>query len=169
MQPDEERFIATIDGTHCRIREQRSDPNSNWYSHKYNGPALNYELAIDLNESKLIWINGPYRAGVPDITVFRKPDGFKEKIPGRTQVIGDRGYRGEPTKISTPNPHDSEVAGGYKRRARARHESFNQRIKIFKILDSKFRHDIEKHKVAFEAVCVIVQYDMKNGHPLFEI
>ena len=55
------------------------------------------------------------------------------------------------------------------RRAHARHEAFNGRLKSFKVLAEKFRHGQEKHKSVFEAVCVIVQYDMENGRPLFDI
>jgi hypothetical protein len=114
-------------------------------------------------------MNGPFRAGEHDITIFRKPGGIMNTIPVGAQVIGDRGYRGEPEKVSTPNRHDSYTAATFKRRAQSRHETYNQRLKSFQILGGKFRHKIEKHKVAFEAVCVIVQYDMENGHPLFEI
>jgi hypothetical protein len=30
-----------------------------------------------------------------------------------------------------------------------------------------FWHDISQHKQRFESVCVAVQYDIENGHPLF--
>ena len=50
---------------------------------------------------------------------------------------------------------------------RARHESFCSRIKLFSALDRPFRHGARKHKAVFEAVCVIVQYDMENGRPLW--
>jgi hypothetical protein len=56
-----------------------------------------------------------------------------------------------------------------KNRAKARQETFNKRIKIFKILDERFRHSVKKHKAVFEAVCALVQYEMENGHPLFTI
>jgi hypothetical protein len=58
-------------------------------------------------------------------------------------------------------------------RARARHESFNKRIKQFKVLSECFRHakgaNFKKHKIVFETICVIVQYEMENGHPLFDV
>ena len=50
--------------------------------------------------------------------------------------------------------------------AQARHESFNGRIKVFGILDTRFHHGVQKHKAVFEAACVIVQYDMETGRPL---
>ena len=54
-------------------------------------------------------------------------------------------------------------------RARARHETFNSKIKNFAYLDNRFRHGMDKHKMCFEALCVIAQYQLENGSPLFDI
>lgn len=97
------------------------------------------------------------------------PGGLLDSIPDGRKVIGDKGYRGEPDKISTPNLHDSLIVHEYKGRARARQETFFKRIKDFQIIQQRFRSDIAKHKIAFEAVCVLVQYDIENGHPLFAV
>lgn len=163
------RLIATVDGVHCRIFEPRLDPGTQWYSHKVNGPALGYELAVDMHSNQLVWINGPFPAGESDITVFRKPDGLKDKIPHGKKVVADKGYRGEPDKISVPNTHDSLIASDYKKRARSRHETFNQRIKSFNIMKEQFRHGVARHQIAFEVVCILIQYDIENDHPLFQI
>lgn len=64
---------------------------------------------------------------------------------------------------------DTRAIKGFKNRAKARHETFNTRLKNFKILDERFRHGVTKHKAVFEACCVIVQYEMDNGHPLFDV
>ena len=125
-----------------------------------------YELGIAIHSNRLVWINGPFPASVPDITIYRKVDGLKSKIPERKRVIADQGYTNE-AAISTRNRGDSNEA--FKRRTRARHETFNGRIKAFKILAERFRNGVDKHKIVFEAVCVIVQYDMENGHPMFAV
>jgi DDE superfamily endonuclease len=161
-------WLLSVDGTHCRIKEPRSVPDKDWYSHKHHKPCLAYELGVNLFESKLVWINGPFKAGETDLVIFRKPDGLRTKIPPNRMIIGDRGYVGEES-ISTPNGFDSEVVNQFKRRARARHEDFNGRIKTFAVLSERFRHSVDKHKAVFEAVCVVTQYSMENGHPLFEI
>jgi hypothetical protein len=98
----------------------------------------------------------------------RKPDGLKSKIPAGKRVIGDEGYKGG-LQISTRNAQDTRAVKILKNRAKARQDTFNKRIKIFKILDERFRHSVKKHKAAFEAVCVLVQYEMENGHSLFTI
>lgn len=111
---------------------------------------------------------GPFPAGNSDINIFRK-GGLKEKLPCGKKAIGDRGYRGEKEKISTPNSMDDEELKKFKRRARARHESFNSRIKNFSCLRERFRHKEHKHKICFEAVCVICQYQLELGSPLFDV
>jgi hypothetical protein len=112
-------------------------------------------------------MNGPFPAGTTDIQVFRQA--LKNNIPVGSKVIADKGYRGEKETISTPSSHDNEQVRKLKSRARSRHETFNARIKIFQCLDQQFRHGIEKHKIVFEAVCVICQYQLENGSPLFDV
>jgi hypothetical protein len=90
-----------------------------------------------------------------------------DKIPPGKKVIADKGYRGEHNKISTPNKHDSLNAQQFKKRALARHETHNKRLKDFKILSERYRHGFSTHKVAFEAVCVLVQNDL-SSNPLFD-
>jgi len=91
-------------------------------------------------------------------------------IPDGKLVYGDKGYQGAPKHIlSGYNVCDSDEVKAFKTRVGARHETFNKRIKSFKALDDRFRHGVAKHKVVFEAACVLVQYDMENGRPLFKL
>ena len=129
-----------VHGTHCPIGEPHQFPSAKWYSHKYNHPGLNYELGIRLYENQLAWINGPFPAGEPDITVFRKPNGLKSQIPLGKLVIADKGYLGEGNVISVRNEFDNEKVKKFKRRVRARHETFNGRLKEYKILSTRFRN-----------------------------
>jgi DDE superfamily endonuclease len=174
-----EIVIVSVDGVHCKIREPRRTPSSKWYSHKTHGPALGYEIAVAIHHNKVVHINGPFPAGVPDISIFRKDGGLKSKIPDGKVGTADRGYMGEP-KLRPPNPQDTPLAKEFKKRAQARHETFNARLKSFKILSERFRHRHtphgkhavtchDNHQSAFEAVCVLLQFDMDNGHPLFMI
>jgi hypothetical protein len=174
-----EIVIVSVDGIHCTIVEPRQFPSSKWYSHKSHGPALAYEIAIAVQDNKIVHIHGPFPAGVPDLTIYRSPGGLKSKIPDGKLATADRGYRGEPA-LRLPNDRDSELAKSFKKRSQARHETFNSRLKSFKILSTRFRHSHngrkqqgvtchDNHKAVFEAVCVLLQYDMENGHPLFAV
>jgi hypothetical protein len=97
------------------------------------------------------------------------------KVPKDKRLIGDSGYEGEASKISTTmEDHTSEVKEFFAR-AKSRHETFNTRLKFFGILSGRFRHgkgeDDKKrlHKMCFEAVCVLVQYSIELENPLMEI
>ena len=127
-----------------------------------------YELAVSVYHNKLVWMNGPFPAGKPDITIFREEGGLKDKIPDGKRVIGDKGYRGEKDIMALPNAHDTEEVRMFKGRARARQEGFNAKVKNFNALEHRFQHKIEKHQTAFEAACVICQYQLENGSALFD-
>ena len=43
---NEEIFMVSVDGIHCRIHEPRVLPSSSWYSKKFNKAGLVYELGI---------------------------------------------------------------------------------------------------------------------------
>jgi hypothetical protein len=150
------------------LNEPRTQPSAGWYSKKHNKAGLAYELGIAIHSNKLVWINGPFPAGQNDISIYRKEGGLKSKIPANKRVIGDEGYKGE-VQISTRNPFDSRAIKEFKSRVKARHETFNGRLKHFNILDECFRHGVPKHKAVFEAICVVVQYEMENGHPMFDV
>jgi hypothetical protein len=174
---DDAVFVVSVDGVHCRTFEVRKDPSSQWYSHKHNGPGLTYELAIAIRSNNLVWINGPYKASTHDINMFRggtkgqtaNQDCLLYRIPAGKKAIGDKGYRGEPTKVSITRELDRKDVKHWKGRVKARHETFNKRIKDFSILSQEFRSDISKHKLVFNSVCILAQYDIENGHPLFEV
>jgi len=159
-----------VDGVHCPINEPQHETlskNTKFYSHKFKGPALDYEIAIHLYENKVVWVNSPFNALKHDITIFRSA--LKGKIPKGKLVVADLGYRGEKGIVAIPNSHDTWEVQEFKGRARARQESFNKKIKNYKVLTEKFRHGVEKHKMCFEACCVLGQYQLENGSPLFEV
>jgi hypothetical protein len=165
-------WAITVDGTHCWIREPQhptwsQDPE--WYSHKYNKAGVNYELGISISENRLVWMNGPYKAGSNDVSTFTKK-GLKKKLRNTgKKAIGDGGYSGHPKQISTPNSHDSKAVFKFKSRALKRHEKFNGLTKNFDCLSGRFRHSVDRFKNCFEAVCVIAQYQIENNRPLYDV
>jgi hypothetical protein len=143
--------------------------NKSFLSPKFNNAGFAYDLFISLFEQKLYHIGGPFPAGTNDKTMWNL--GAKTLIPEGMVGIADSGYIGA-EGVSVPNRYDSKKANVFKRRARARHESFNARIKNFAITDHTFRlkKDREnKHKMIMDVICIIVQYQMENGSPLFDI
>lgn len=161
-------FIVSVDGTDCRIEEPRPF-NKSWFSQKFRGPAVKYEVALDVLTGRCVWINGPFQGSKNDLTIFRQ--GLKHLIPPGKYAIADKGYKGEPTCISFPNHLDDEDIKEFKKRVRARQETFFSRMKSFAVMEQRFRHKpvMEKHKACFEAVAIIVQYSIDNGSPLFSV
>ena len=162
LQDDDDDLIMkwTVDGTHCLVWEPR--PFSTKWGGFKNGKhaSVNYEIALKIYKDELVWINGPTRPG-SDLGIFKK------KLMGATPLgkkfIGDAGYTGLPDYICTRNDMDPRVIGRFKAFALARHETFNGKIKNFNILKHEFRHGLENHRTAFDAVCTIVCYEMKHG------
>jgi len=167
-------WVVSVDGTDCWINEPKHpdfSQDSRYWSHKCNKAGLRYELAISLRSSNLVWMKGPYPCGRNlDRRIFRKVNGLRAQLRATNKKgIADGGYTGDPKRLSTPNAHDHPSVAKFKRRALRRHERFNAMTKTFKCLDSRFRHGERKFKVCFEAVCVICQYQLEFGQPLFEI
>ena len=169
----QEKFIITVDGVHCQINEPRDEPSAGWFSKKYNKAGVTYEIAIAIFHNQVVWTIGPFPAGHNDKKVF-KEKGLYDKIPKGKFALADDGYTGYADKCSTRNKqYDSDSVKEFKRRALARHETFNGKLKQFAILNQPFRgrgaSRMVKHQVIFEACVVLGQYQMENGSPLFSV
>lgn len=161
-------FIISVDGTHCPINEPSHPTKSqdnDYYSWKLNQAGLAYEIALSLSEDKIVWTNGPFKAKTNDMALFKSA--LVSKIPAGMRVIADKGYRGLPDVLSTPNWFDSKALRKFKRRASARQETINARLKNFRCMAQSFRHGPKKHAKCFDAVIVILQFQLENGSPLF--
>ena len=114
----------------------------------------------------------PFPAGYSDKKVFDRPGGLASKIKNHQKVIADEGYRGS-KKASTRNVFDSSSIKEFKGRAKARQETINARLKAFGVLNQNFRTPgklrFPRHKACMEACLVIVQYELENNSPLFEV
>ena len=184
---ESEVHIITVDGVNFKTQEFRLDPSTKWFDHKTNSAGLTYEFALAIRQNRLVWLKGPKPAGSKhDITIFRggtKEQGKKNwdqnslyfKLPPGKKAVGDSGYGGEPEKITITKDQHSLGLKKFLGRAKNRQESFFLRIKAFNVLGHRFRHGnstkskMDLHKTCVEAVSVIVQYDLENGHPLFEM
>jgi hypothetical protein len=122
----------TVDGVHFKTYESRKHPTAKVYSHKSNGPAMSYEIAIAIHESRVLAINGPFDASKTDVTIFR--DQLKDAMPEGRRGIGDSGYQGKPNHVTG---HTKDMTN-FINRIQARHENFSARIKNFKILSNCF-------------------------------
>jgi hypothetical protein len=88
------------------------------------------------------------------------------QIPEGKKLIGNSGYIGELSKIyTTVDAHSAEVEEFFAR-AKSWQETINTRLKSFNVLSCCFCHGkgvknkLRLHQTCFEAVCVLVQYDL---------
>jgi hypothetical protein len=178
--PNKSAFVGSIDGVDCHIWEPKHptmNMDKSYSSHKFKAAAFKYEIILSITDSQILWISGPFKGGTHDMTVFRR-GGFKAimlSMQGK-MLVGDAIYKGgddyreEHGMFAPPNTLDPEHLAAWKSRVRCRQETVNDRIKFFAITKQTFEStDQQKHKAAFEAVAVIVQYQMDNGAPLYDV
>jgi len=158
-------FMLTVDGTHCPIEEPR--PFSTiWSSFKLGGkPGVNYELGLLTFKPQLAWLRGPIPCGLTnDGGIFSdEEEGLMYALPPDRKCIGDSAYSPFPDHCSTANDLDPAEVARFKQIALARHENFNQRLKVYDCLRMRFRHGVEFHGSCFRAIAAILHYEIENG------
>ena len=169
-QADGEKLPYTVDGVDFRIKEksnERLNIDKKYISVKFNKAGLKYQIVLSIVEPKCVSFTGPLKCSIHDTTVW-KQSGLADKTGPGKFGIGDRGYDGQ-EKISAKNLRDPKPFRQFKARALARHETFNGRLKMYNALNYVYKHDVDKHKFVFQAICVTVQYQMDNGSPIFDV
>ena len=173
--PHCELFIIGIDGTDCKTNERQHETfpmDRQLMSHKFKHAAVKYEIGVAIYEDKIVWVNGPFRGGKHDLTIFRE-DGLKDRMPEGKMAVLDRGYKtSKPDEVgvlATPQLGDDPQLHRFMSRVRCQTETVMGRLKNFKILSETYRHGPEKHEWAFKACAVLVQYQIDHGAFLFEV
>ena len=138
-------------------------------SHKFKGNGVKYEVGVAIQTGYIVWIHGPARCGINDITLARQA--FVSFLNDGEMANADNGYLGEDALLKTPHLYHylSEEQMAEAGTSRARHETINGRFKVFEVLTKSFRHSLAKHSSCFRAVAVITQLNIENGQPLFQV
>ena len=159
--------LMSVDGTDFRIMNPTKFWKG-WYSHKFKGPRLRYEVALSIQGGDIVWVNGPFPVGAwPDINIFC--GWLKQKLLPGERVEADAGYRGD-TSVDLPEKYNyTEYQDMCKFDVKARHKTVNKRLKQFNILNDRFRHCREKHAPVFNSIAVLTQMSLRSGEPLFPI
>lgn len=156
----------SVDGTDCRIYEPYPF-NSAWFSHKFKGPGVRYEIALSIRSGRIIWAHGPFPCGAyPDVSIFEK--GLAHQLEQNERVIADNGYK-HPRCITRDSASKNHALSSLCSTIRARHETVNRRIKQFNILKSVFRHNVQLHSKVFHAVVRLTALMLDTSDPLFTI
>ena len=155
----------SLDGTDCPIQEPQPF-NKKYFSHKFHGPGLKYEIGICITTGWICWYNGPFPCGNPDVNIARL--GVIRYIATGEKILADGGYNDGNRFFSTPTGIN-DVTQRMRSLCRARHETVNGRMKNFKVLSTRFRHGLEKHKICFTAILNIVQIYIMLYDTNFEV
>jgi hypothetical protein len=158
---------VTLDGTDFRTCETMPF-NPKWYSHKFKGPALRYEIAVCIQTGWIVWIHGPFPPGkFPDIKIARKS--IHHELDVGEKYLADGGYRDGVAGLAvTPTGLNNEDQR-MKARARARHENVNRLFKNFAILERRYRHTKSKHGRVFRAVSHLVQASIRFEYTVHQV
>ena len=136
-----------------------------WYSHKFKGPGLRYEIGLNIHTGDIVWGHGAYPCGqYPDLTISRSC--LIHFLSQGEKVVTDNGYRGERYFIF---PFSRLEPREYINKIMARHETINKRIRHFKVLSERFRHHLDRHPICFHAVLNITQLMIESGEPLYQL
>lgn len=157
-------FRVSVDGTDFRIHEP-TPFSPRWYSHKFHGPGLRYEVGVSVATGDIVWAHGPFPCGeFSDVRIFRL--GMKQHLGNGELVIADGGYTDEKCRsckgVNDPNRRLFAVV-------RARHETVNRRFKQFAVLGHRFRHALKLHSFCFYSICNLTQIMLLTGEPLFAL
>ena len=156
----------TVDGTDYDVYEQ-SPFSKRWYSHKFKRAGLRYEVGVCIQTGDIVWTHGPFAAGAwPDINIFRAK--LKRMLRPGEMVVADKGYKGEKC-IRTPYKIISHTDSRAMHKALARHETVNRRLKQFGVLGKRFRHELRKHVICFNAVAVATQLSFNRGEKPYRV
>ena len=146
--------LVTVDGTDFRIFEPRPF-SAKWYSHKFHGPGVRYEVGICIQTGWIVWINGPFPCGAWADQNIALNDIVEELDPYEV-FLADGVYSACKGWSETPNGlnnYDQRM----KQVARARHEHVNGLFKNWSILNNRFRQKVTKHGNVFWAIANITQ------------
>lgn len=160
--------LVNVDGTDFRIRHA----GRKFYSYKYKASGLRYEVATSIQNGDIVWISGPWEAGMyNDISIFKK-SGIISLLDEGERVEADDGYVGAaPTHVRCPCLFGTAIEEFERQEAiaRRRHETVNKRFKQFGALKQVWRHRVVNHGKAFRVAAVVTQLSIDNGEPLFDV
>jgi len=159
--------LVSVDGTDFPINEPMPF-SPEWYSHKFKGAGLRYEIAICLQTGDIVWCNGPFPCGSFSDRKIARDEGMEYLMVPGEMYVADGGYRDGFIRAETPNGLN-DADQWMKALARARQETVNQRFKNFGICRQRYRHAVEKHGIVFGAVVNISQLIIEEESPLFQI
>lgn len=163
-QVEGQNIFVSLDGTDCPINEP-SPFNAKWYSHKFKGPGLRYEVGLCIQTGHIVWVNGGVPCGeYSDLKLARMA--YTDVVDENELTVADKGYKDFNFFLI---PIENDPTNAKINIIMSRHETVNMRLKYFSVLSHVFRHKLHLHPRCFHAVANLTQIMIQNDEPLFSI
>lgn len=154
----------SLDGTDFRIYEPM-DFSPKWYSHKFKGPGLRYEIGLCIKTGAIVWANGGVPCGeYSDLKLARA--GYVDAVGPDEMTIADDTYK-DANFFIYPSGNPESIRE--QKRIMARHETVNRRLKQWGVLQKVFRHSLQLHSPCFYAVVNVTQIMFDNNEGLYQL
>ena len=164
--------LVSVDGVNFEITKPYPydrEWSRRWFSPKFKGPGVRYEIALCILTGDIVWVNGPFACGQwSDWKIFSE-GGLASNLDPNERVEADDGYEHGDPQLVKSRSGIFHGGPGIRNRVRARQETVNKRLKQFNVLSSVFRHGALKHGVVLETVAVLTQLSFRRGEGLFQI
>ena len=147
-----------MDGTDFRIKEPHPFHKS-WYSDKFNGPAVKYEVGVCIQTGWIVWLLGPFRGSKNDHAISMEY--LEHVLDDGERYIADKGYHS--SSALQPNNAWTFEERHYMRVVRGRHETINRLFKRFRSIGNTFKRDHTKHGLFMYAIASIIQIGIMFG------
>jgi len=140
---------------------EQSPFNAGWWSFKKNAACVRYEVAVNIQNGWIVWINGPFPAGLYSDCRITVECGLLDNLQPDEKIIVDRGYPGHNDIFVWPGGPNALYAQ-MKRDSRACHETINQLFKEWSILNNHFRYAVEKHGMVLGLFQILFSYALNK-------
>ena len=157
---------------HTPINIVTVDQLTQYYSVKHKTHCIKYEILISLRDSRIISCSNGFPGATHDLTISRRT-GTEQKLINNGEIsIGDKAYSGSNAFVTpykqyrgVPLTEDQQNFNLFLEQYRNGVERVNSRLKIFKVVEHKWRHPLVKHPLVFRVVALIVNMSL-TLHPL---
>ncbi len=157
-----------LDGTECWIERPLDNViQRQYYSGKKRKHTIKYEIGVQIQTGKIVWLAGGVPGSVHDITLYRACGLKCNLLPGEL-ILADKGYIGDNIMIHPFRPARTEEEQQFNAAISSLRqivEHTYNRIKIFNFTQQKWRHDLNLHPMAFKVIVhsLNIEFDL---HPV---
>jgi len=155
---------VSLDGSDFRIYEP-TPFDTKWFSHKFKGPGIRYEVGLNISTGDIVWVNGGVPCGAfPDLVLAREC--YIYNVNEGELTVADETYEDRRYFIY-PKAYPESVH--WQKAVMARHETVNKKMADWGCLGKRFRHRLELHQLCFYAVANLTQVLINLGEKLYDV